>query len=219
MTLPCRMPAARCVHVWKRRWPGPDPQIAGANNIRVNFVKYARSAESIQQAVKDAVPLVQASDTVYIPEGGPVPSAIINGLRRNGVVMHEKQLLGSGAWETVDSSSAIFNGALYPGRDKTRFEDFARRYEESFGAKPSVQAALGYDALTMASELLRLNGPERAFKPETIENPRGFQGVNGIFRFRSAGTAQRGLVIYQIREGKADIVAPAPTGFSGSANF
>ena len=194
-------------------------QIAGANGIRINIVKYSRTKESIKEAVTKAVPLIQASDTIYIPEGGAIPNAVLNGLRRNGVAVHQKQILGSGAWEAIKQSEAVLNGAAYPGRDISKFEGFEQRYEESFGEKPGVQAALGYDAVTMAAELLRINGPEKTFKPKSLENNRGFQGINGIFRLRPSGTTQRGLAIYQIREGKGQIAIPAPTGFSGNANF
>jgi len=91
-------------------------QVAGAKGVATQIIKYARTPEGIEQSVTESATLVDASDTIYIPEGGPVPKIILTGLQRNGVNLEGKQILGSGAWESVDTSASILNGALYPGR-------------------------------------------------------------------------------------------------------
>lgn len=190
-------------------------EIAGQSGINLSVVKYERTPQGIDQIVSQAVANVQTSDSIYLPEGGPIPNLILSGLKRNGASVSEKTILGSGRWESVKTSDPILAGAYYPGRDITKFNDFANRYEAKFGARPGVNAGLAYDAMTLASEFVRVRGNAKAaFAPEMFENPNGFQGVNGAFRMKSNGTTERGLAIYQIRGGKGTLAEPALGRFS-----
>ena len=141
-------------------------------------------------------------------------TAMLPHLQRLGVNVVDKKLIGSGAWETVKIDEAQLENAIYPGRDRTAFADFAQRYEQINGVEPSVWAALGYDAVTLVTDLVRRLGPEQAFRPDAIENPRGYSGINGIFRLRSDGTTERGLAIYGIVGGEREQLVPAPTSFA-----
>lgn len=187
-------------------------ETAGARGISINIFKYGRDEESISNAVKQGLTAVQTSDSIYIPAGGGVPNLIMSTLSKNGVLIQEKQILGSGLWENITPSPTL-EGALYPSRDITKFGSFASRYQTKFGVNPGVQAAIGYDAVTLVHQLLRQNSATIAFRPQAIENVSGFQGVNGIFRVSSRGSAERGLAIYRITGGQKQIAQPAPQGF------
>ena len=101
--------------------------------------------------------MFETADSLYIPDGGPVPNIILSSPKKNGLKTAGKQILGSGSWESVKTSDPLVDGALYPGRDISNFTAFSSRYEAAYNAKPGVQAALGYDAVTLASELIRQN--------------------------------------------------------------
>jgi ABC-type branched-subunit amino acid transport system substrate-binding protein len=193
-------------------------QSAGAVGARVSIVKYDRSAAAIEKAVANAAPLLDSSDAIYIPEGAEIPNVIMQGFRRLDAKAFGKQIIGSGTWESVDFGQAVLEGALYPGRDLANFAGFAQRFEAQNGAKPGVWAALGYDAVTLASNLAQSLGQGQAFRTDVLESPRGYSGVNGIFRFKADGTSERGLAIYQVRGGKGEIVSPAPTTFARSGS-
>ena len=79
-------------------------QTAGANGFSLNVIKYDRTPQGIEQAINDSVGSLQTNDTIYIPEGGPIPGIILSGLGRNGVDVKSKQVLGSGNWESVKAS-------------------------------------------------------------------------------------------------------------------
>jgi hypothetical protein len=66
--------------------------------------------------------------------------------------------------------------------------------------------------------LVRTGGPQNAFRPEALESPNGFIGINGIFRLKPDGTAERGLAIFQVEGGVAKQIVPAPTSFSRGAS-
>ncbi|MEM9279100.1 MAG: penicillin-binding protein activator [Pseudomonadota bacterium] len=190
-------------------------EMAGRNRINVTIKEYDRTPEGIEAILAEGVIDAQTSDSIYVPEGGPIPGLIVGGLRRNGADLTGKQILGSGSWESIDTSNANLNGAIYPGRDVSKFNGFADRYARKFGSTPGVQAALAYDAVTLASELVRLNGPTNAFRTANFESSRGFQGTTGAFRIRSDGTTDRGLAMYKIENGKGRLLEPAISNFSG----
>jgi branched-chain amino acid transport system substrate-binding protein len=49
-----------------------------------------------------------------------------------------------------------------------------------------------------------------------LTNPSGFAGIDGLFRFRSDGTNQRGLAVLRVAPGGAQVVSPPPRAFGGS---
>ncbi|MFZ1815508.1 MAG: penicillin-binding protein activator [Rhizobiaceae bacterium] len=189
-------------------------QIAGQTGAIVQIIKYDRSGPSIEQAVTSAATFLPTVDSIYIPEGGEIPNVIMQTARKQGLKTIGKLIIGSGTWESVKVTEPQLDGAVYPGRDTANFANFASRYETIYGSKPSVWAALGYDSVTLVTDLTQRLGAKEGFTTAQIENPRGFSGINGIFRLRENGTAERGLAIYQVVNGETRIVSPAPTSFS-----
>lgn len=186
---------------------------ANAGGANVQIIRYDRAIPSIEAAVQQAAALLPTSDAIYIPEGGEIPNVLLQTVRRAGTDIVGKLVMGSGSWESVAFKEPLLEGAVYPGRDVTRFGEFAARYQARFGNRPNVLAALGYDTVTLAAELVKRNGPQNAFRAETLENPSGFAGINGVFRLRSDGTAERGLAIYTVERGAGKVLAPAPGRF------
>jgi hypothetical protein len=64
---------------------------------------------------------------------------------------------------------------------------------------------------------VKLQGAAR-FSEEVLTNATGFQGTDGIFRFRSDGTSERGLAVMEIQRGSTRVVNPAPRAF-GTASM
>jgi len=76
-------------------------------------------------------------------------------------------------------------------------------------------ATLSYDATALAASLAR-NGADNNMRPfdrTTILNPNGFAGLDGIFRFRQNGLAERGLAVLEFQNGKITVRDPAPATF------
>ena len=174
--------------------------------------KYDHSNVSIEVAVQGIAEAAKGVDVIYIPDGGKVPGAILSELNKQGVNTAAKMVLGSGQWESTNLSPPVLNRAIFTGRDKSQFPTFAARYKAAYGAAPSSTAGLAYDAVSMVAGLARRGG-SKPFGFANIESRNGYSGVNGIFRFQSNGKADRGLAIYQVQSGKAQIVSRAPTTF------
>ena len=50
----------------------------------------------------------------------------------------------------------------------------------------------------------------------TLTNASGFNGADGLFRFRPDGQNERGLAVMQVRANAASVVSPAPRSFAAS---
>ncbi|WP_169054132.1 penicillin-binding protein activator [Nitratireductor sp. XY-223] len=176
--------------------------------------RYEYNNESVVAAVQQVLPAVEQSDAIFIPDGGTSPAAIARVLQAEGVKLRDKRLIGTGQWRSSKLSSAYLQGAIFADMDQTGFEAFKVQYKERFQAEPSVNAGLGYDAVTLVADLISTGNPA-ALSRQNLERPAGFRGVTGIFRFMNDGETQRGLAVYQIQEGEAIVVDPAPQSFGG----
>ena len=97
-------------------------------------------------------------------------------------------------------------GGLYAAPDPSGFRSFSGRYRTKYGADPVRTATLAYDAVALVAALARTQGPQR-FSPETLTNPSGFAGIDGLFRFRADGTNERGLAVMRVAPAAALPVA------------
>ena len=100
-------------------------------------------------------------------------------------------------------------GGWFAAVDGSGFAEFAQRYRARYGADPARVATLAYDAVSLAAALTRQYGSQR-FSDTTLTNPSGFSGKDGTFRFRPDGTIDRALAVFEIRDGAATVVSPAP---------
>src|SRR5204863_261812 len=73
-------------------------------------------------------------------------------------------------------------------------------------------ATLGYDAISLVA-LLSRGQPFERFTDAILTDPNGFSGVDGIFRFRNDGSAERGLAILEVSPNGFAVVDPAPRSF------
>ena len=171
------------------------------------------SAEGYVAAARAAAVAVEGADAIYIPEGGKAPRAIMGELARAGVTLGGKRILGSGQWSGADLKDARLDGALFAANDADAYKRFAYRYEAVHATKPTVTAALAYDAVAIAVALAR-RSPGRPWTRAAIESSAGFRGATGLFRFKSDGTVERRLAIREVRDGKTSQVKAADDRFS-----
>ena len=178
----------------------------------IGVSRYQYSNESVVTAVQQILPAIREADAIFIPDGSTAPAAIARVIQSEGVKLRDKQLIGTGQWRSAKLNSAYLQGAIFADMDQAHFEEFKLGYKERFGTEPTVNAGLGYDAVTMTAELLATRNPA-AFTVKNLENRGGFEGVTGAYRFMPDGKSQRALAVYQIQEGKAIVVDAAPQRF------
>src|SRR6195952_235964 len=186
-------------------------QAVGRKGGRViAFEKYTADRSA---AVRTVAAALGSADALMIADDGESVVATADALTAAGVNLRNIQLLGTGLWDNprVFASPAL-QGGLYAAPDPSGFRSFAGRYRTKYGGEPVRTATLVYDAVALVAALSRTQGGQR-FAAETLTNPSGFAGIDGLFRFRSDGTNERGLAVMKVAQGGGTPVAGSPKSF------
>ena len=155
-------------------------------------------------------------DAVMLPAGGETLRQVAPLLPYYDIDIGAVRLLGTGRWDAPDiGQEPVMLGALFAGADRGAIENFRRRFEARFGRPPLRLASLAYDAAALAALLSQGSGvPD--FSAENLTDPAGFAGVDGVFRFRPDGLAERGLAVLEIERDSIKVISPAPDGFDAA---
>jgi len=162
-------------------------------------------------AKKNAPPQI---DAIFIPAGGDTLPSLAPLFPYYEMDTKAVKLMGLSGWDYpgVGKEPALLGG-WYAAPDPKGWQDFTRRYVETYGDTPPRLASLAYDAVSLAISL-SANPPERRFVPTELTRASGFQGVDGLFRFRPDGTAERGFAIIEVQKYGNQLIEPAPTSFN-----
>ena len=184
-------------------------QAAGRKGRVVAFEKYSVDRSAAARTVAQSL---GSADALFIADDGESVVASVDALAAAGANLRNIQLLGTGLWDNprVYASSAL-QGGLYAAPDPSGFRAFSSRYRAKYGADPVRTATLAYDAVALVAALSK-QGAQR-FAPETLTNPSGFAGIDGLFRFRSDGSNERGLAVMKVASGGGTPVAGSPKSF------
>lgn len=166
------------------------------------------------RAVQESEVLV---DAVLIPDVGVNLRSAVPLLAVEGMV--GVQLLGTGLWDRPDiGTDEALHGGWFAAPDPESREVFRQSFEQAFDQAPIRIATVAYDAAALAAALASLGGPIDPFGPESLGDPNGFVGTDGVFRFDADGVVERRLAILEItREGPV-VREPAALTF-GEAEF
>jgi branched-chain amino acid transport system substrate-binding protein len=170
---------------------------------------------SAAAAVQRIAALGDQIDALFIPEQAEGMVAVSQALTANAINGQRVQLLGIGVWNDARILKLpALQGAWFAAPENTGFNSFAQRYRARFGTEPTRIATLSYDAVSLAAALARAQGPT-GFSEAVLTNASGFNGADGVFRFRPDGLNERGLSVLQIGNGGAMTISPAPKSFGG----
>jgi len=145
-----------------------------------------------------------------------VPS-VVQALNAANLDTKRVQMLGTGLWD----DPRIFNnpqlhGGWYAAPDSTGFRNFSARYRQRYNQDPVRTATLSYDAVALVAALVKTQGSQR-FSEQVLTSASGFTGIDGLFRFRSDGTNERGLAVMKVGPTGGQIISPPPRAFGASA--
>ncbi len=183
----------------------------------VALERYAHDKAAMGGPVKTVAQAAARADALFIPDGGDAVPDVVQALVANGVNTKKIQLLGTGLWDDqrIYSTPAL-EGGWYAAPDSAGFRSFAGRYRARYNQEPARTATLAYDAVALVAALVKTQGPQR-FSAQVLTNPSGFTGLDGLFRFRSDGTNERGLAVLRVTPSGAQAISPPPRSFGGSA--
>ncbi len=154
-------------------------------------------------------------DAVLLPEGGAKLKQVAALLPYFDIDPGKIHILGTGLWDEpgLGTEPALVGGWFAAPSPAAR-ADFAKRFQQLYKQPPVRLASLGYDAVALAAVLAKKPGGS-GFTAQALTDPSGFAGVDGIFRFRPDGRADRGLAVLQVERNGTSVVSPAPETFEG----
>jgi ABC-type branched-subunit amino acid transport system substrate-binding protein len=190
--------------------------VARHNGRVVAFEHYPLDRTQMQGPAKTIAQAASRADAIFIPDGADAVPSVVQALTSNGVDTKKVQLLGTGLWEDAQIfSSPALEGAWYAGPDATGFRNFSARYRTRYGQDPVRTATLAYDAVALVAALIKTQGSQR-FSEETLTNPSGFTGIDGLFRLKPDGTNQRGLAVLKVSPTGGQVISAPPKAFGAS---
>ncbi len=182
----------------------------------VALERYPLEAGRMAEPARVVAQAARGADAIFIPDGADAVPSVVQALSAAGLQQRRVQLLGTGLWDDPRIfASASLHGGLYAAPDSNGFRNFSARYRSKYGQEPVRTATLAYDAVALVAALVKTQGDQR-FAEHVLTNPSGFAGIDGVFRFRSDGTNERGLAVMRVAPGGGQAVSPAPRSFGGS---
>ncbi len=173
--------------------------------------RLARAFETQDIATDGQGPM--AFEAIILPEGGTPLRSLAPLLPYFYDGLAEVQFLGTSRWRNEDTvREPALNNGIFAGPDDTARQTFVDRYDRSYGEDPTTLASLAYDAINVGAVIS--DGDPR-LRRTRAEDPAGFYGADGFVRFNPDGTPERGLAVFQIRNGQFRIIDPAPKSAAG----
>lgn len=147
-------------------------------------------------------------EAVMLPEGGTPLRSLAPLLPYFYDGTAQAQFMGTSRWQDEDTARepALKNG-IFAGPDEQTRKAFSDHYDRTYGEDASSLASLAYDAVNVGAVIADGNPDTRRAR---AEDPLGFYGADGFVRFGPDGRPDRGLAVFQIRNGSYRIIEPAP---------
>lgn len=179
---------------------------------------YPHDNAGMTNPVRAVAQAASRADALFIPDGGDVVPGVVQMLVGDGVNTKKIQLLGTGLWDDPRIYSApALDGGWYAAPDAAGYRAFSGRYRARYHQDPVRTATLAYDAVALVAALVKTQAdPQARFSAQTLTNPSGFSGIDGLFRFLPNGTNQRGLAVLRVSPSGPQLVSPPPRSFGAS---
>ena len=187
-------------------------EIYDGNDISVmqeparRLAEFHRQGEIAARANGGTTPM--SYEAILLPEGGTALRSLAPLFPYYDVDPAKVQFLGTSLWKNEDTvREPALNGGIFAAADQDAKRPFLDNYDRTYGDDASRLASLAYDAVAVGAYVA--DGDPRG-REARAEDPNGFYGVDGLVQFNEDGKPNRGLAVYQIRNGRFVIVDPAP---------
>lgn len=165
---------------------------------------------------QDGRPLYQDIEgyktALLIADGSRKLMEITTLLERNDIASSGAKLIGLSSWDdSAALRSPVYDNAWYVDIPKNNHKLFDKHFDEVYNYSPSDLAAISYDAVSVIAALAARDGD--GFSLVHLNNPIGFSGIAGVFRFRDSGVVERLLEVYEVNDGNVETVDPSKFQF------
>jgi ABC-type branched-subunit amino acid transport system substrate-binding protein len=185
--------------------------VEGARGSLVGMESYQRAAADMRAAA-GRLNGHGRSDAVLIADGASGAVQLVPLVRGVSPPPH---LLGTELWatETNLAANAGLRGAWFAAPSDANFGPFRNRYRARYNTVPFRLASLGYDAVLLTVRIAADWPVGQRFPARALTESTGFAGVDGAFRLRRNGTAERALEVREVGATGTTVASPAPRGF------
>lgn len=155
-------------------------------------------------------------DAVFVTANQEAVLPYLSARLRESGTTDVAQLMGLTRFDEPAARLALpgVQGGWFALPDTALRGQFENRYRSAYGERPHPLAGLAYDAVAAIAAGARA-GRRDAVTTRGLTRAGGFSGVNGVFRLRPDGTAERGLAVATVRNNQVVILDPAPRAFGG----
>ncbi len=200
-----------------------EAAVASSRASLAGIQGYTFSQQGVTAAIPGIASAVQGSgaNAVFLTadSAGSLP-LFAQLLPEAGVSQQTTKYIGLTRWDIPPATLQLpgLQGGWFALPDPALSQQFAARYAAAYGQPPGNPiAGLAYDGIAAIGALVR-SGRRDALGASALTQGSGFVGVNGIFRFRPDGTAERALAIAEIRNNQVVVIDPAPRSFAGAGS-
>ena len=196
--------------------------VASAGGSIVAVASYEFSQNGVVQATQTIVEQAKSSgaDAIFLtPDPAGSLALVTQMLTENGLNPQNTRFIGLARWDFPAETRTLagLQGGWFALPDPALYQQFEAHYSAAYGEPPHAIAGLAYDGIAAIGALVR-QGKSDALTTAALTQGAGFVGVNGIFRFRSDGTAERGLAVAQIQNNQIVVIEAAPRTFAGAGS-
>jgi len=195
-----------------------DAFTEAVNAVKGTSVDIERFTPATNQVMTPSQAIAKTNaDAVMVAEGGQILRAVAPSLGFAGLDKNSVKLLGTGLWDDPNvSKEDMLVGGWFAAPEPDADNAFDGRFHDTFGSNPPQLASLAYDAISLVA-LLSKGTPYHRFTQAALMDPNGFSGVDGIFRFNTDGTSERGLAVLEVAPDGFQVVSPAPRTFQSQS--
>ena len=105
--------------------------------------------------------------------------------------------IGNSLWaNNIALKEPALEKGIFASFSKKKYGNFELEYAEAFSTTPHQIAYLAFDLVGLISNLQKKN---KKINISNITASNGFIGTNGLFKFKSDGSIQRSLSVFQIK--------------------
>jgi ABC-type branched-subunit amino acid transport system substrate-binding protein len=143
-------------------------------------------------------------DTLLLADSGTALAEIASLLPYYDV--YSVKILGPAQWSLPSSGAGQFPGAWYAAPDPAARAGFDQAFTAKYGSSAPPLADLAFDAAAIARALDTRQGVTVA----ALTQQQGFNGADGLLVLMPDGHVRRGLAIFEVQRGGAQMIEPAP---------
>ena len=166
------------------------------------------TAPAPDQPAAAQAPIPANFDALLLADVGDRLATITSLLSSYQLLPPSVRLLGPILWSSPSArTGAEMDGAWYAAPEAGPRSGFDAKYTTAYKSSAPGLADYAFDAASLARALAQSGG----YSITSLTRPDGFAGVDGVFALLPDGRVRRALAIFEIRDGQAQMIQPAPT--------